>query len=127
MLAKRNVWIFALATLPACECNGIPIGADGGSDVKAGSSIACYIATQFRCTDYPNATAAQLSTDVPTMCSSVSGVLSQPAACPTASFGGKCTRPASEGYIERFYTGADLAYARDFCVNTALGTWSTTF
>ena len=64
-------------------------------------------------------------------CSSGSGVPSQPAACPSTDFKGKCTRPNGPTvpgpYVERFYQGADIVYAQDFCVNTALGMWSTTF
>ncbi len=91
----------------------------------------CHLtATQFTCNEYPNPTAAQ-RTDVPTACSSGSGDLQEPAACPPAGFKGKCTRPDGPTvpgpYVERFYDGADVAYAQDFCVNTASGVWSTTF
>ena len=105
-------------------------GADAGSEASAAvtSRITCYVAPQFICDDYPNPTAAQ-TMDVPVACSSASGDFG--AACPTAAFKGKCTRPEGPTtpgpYVERFYEGADVAYAQDFCVNTASGVWSTTF
>ncbi len=145
MFTRHRLWIFALAALPACECNGVTF-ADGGFigidaqadgsmpdaaidapvDAAKGGSIACYIRDQFRCVEYPTPTSTQV-TDVQAMCSSASGVPSQPAACPSADYRGKCTRPASEGYVERFYAGTDAAYDQDFCVNTAHGVWSTAF
>jgi hypothetical protein len=104
--------------------------AEASADGGVTSSISCYIAAQFICDDYPSATAAQL-TDVPVACSSASGELKTPAACPQTDFKGKCTRPegptVAGPYVERFYAGADVAYAQDFCVNTANGVWSTTF
>jgi hypothetical protein len=118
-----------------------PAGTDGGvtSDAAvaetstatdAGASISCYLATQFTCNEYPSPTADQV-TAVPTACSSGSGDFEQPAACPMTGFKGKCTRPDGPNvpgpYVERFYDGADVAYAQDFCVNTASGVWSTTF
>jgi hypothetical protein len=116
--------------------NKTDAGADAGSEASADSSadaavtsrITCYVAPQFICDDYPNPTAAQ-TTDVPVACSSASGDFGS--ACPTAAFKGKCTRPEGPTipgpYVERFYEGADVAYAQDFCVNTANGVWSTTF
>jgi hypothetical protein len=104
--------------------------ADANADAGATSSISCYIASQFICDDYPSPTAAQLA-DVPVACSSASGDLETPSKCPQTDFKGKCTRPEGPTvpgpYVERFYTGADVAYAQDFCVNTANGVWSTTF
>jgi hypothetical protein len=100
---------------------------DAGGDAALGGALACYVADQFICDEYPDPTPAQIS-DVPVACSSRSGVLSSPPACPSAGFVGKCTIGAGQGiYVQRFYTGADAAYAQDFCVNTAMGTWSTTF
>jgi hypothetical protein len=103
--------------------------ADSATDGGA-SSLSCYVASQFTCDEYPHPTPGQ-TTDVPVACSSASGVLEQPAACPMAGFKGKCTRPEGPTipgpYVERFYAGADVAYAQDFCVNTASGVWSTTF
>jgi hypothetical protein len=101
---------------------------EASADAGATNSITCYIAPQFICDDYPNPTPSQVM-EVPVACSSASGDLQ--AKCPEAGFKGKCTRvdgPTIAGpYVERFYTGADLAYAQDFCVNTAHGFWSTTF
>ena len=79
----------------------------------------------------PAATAAQ-QMNAPVVCSSASGVWHSPAACPSAGYQGKCTLPpASTGMdgvqIQRFYTGADVTYAADYCTNTAHGTWSTAF
>ncbi len=101
-------------------------GSDAGGDAGA-DSIACYVASQFLCHEYPQATADQ-KTNLPVECSSDSGDLTTPAACPTANFGGKCTVGTGEGRdVKRFYTGSDLAYDQDFCVNTAMGVWSTQF
>jgi hypothetical protein len=108
--------------------------ADGGrneastatTDAGAGS-IACYSAEQFYCEENPQPTADQ-SANLPVSCSSVSGVFSMnPAACPPAGFLGKCTMgDVKNPTIRRYYTGADAAYLQDFCVNTAMGAWSTT-
>jgi hypothetical protein len=148
-MSKRALWLSApllasLVWVTGCHLTAQdPAGSDAGADagpasdassadtsVDAGASLSCDLATQFTCNEYPNPTAAQL-TDVPTACSSGSGVFAQPAACPMAGFKGKCTRPDGPTvpgpYVERFYAGADLAYAQDFCVNTASGIWSTTF
>lgn len=103
---------------------------DGGdASVDAGLTIACYVGNQFRCKEIPSPSEAQ-QTNLPIECSSVSGDYGT--SCPTANFGGKCTVPADPGSkdgpeVRRFYTGRDLAYEQDFCVNTAHGVWSTTF
>ena len=152
---RARIWTIALAASPACDCETATRTVDGGTitdtspvteggivsdtpgttddgasldaaDTGKGGGVACYVADQFRCEEFPTPTETQV-TDVLAKCSSVSGVPSQPAACPPAGFRGKCTRPASEGMVERFYTGADVAYAQDFCVNTAHGAWSTVF
>jgi hypothetical protein len=94
--------------------------ADGGS-----GSIACYSAVQFNCEENPTPTAESVA-NLSVKCSSVSGVLSRPAACPQAGFQGKCST-TSDVPVRRWYTGADVAYSKDFCINTAHGTWSTTF
>src|SRR5882672_2380289 len=91
------------------------MNADGGLE-GGGPSLSCYIADMFLCNEYPAATAAQ-QTDAPVACSSASGTFLSPAACPMAGYQGKCTRPpASTGMdgvqIQRFYTGADVAYAQ---------------
>jgi hypothetical protein len=148
-MPKRNLWLSASLLVSFVVVTGCdPIdpnkekadgaasdaaaeaSADASADGGATSSISCYIASQFICDDYPSATATQL-TDVPVACSSASGELKTPSACPQADFKGKCTRPegptVAGPYVERFYTGADVAYAQDFCVNTANGVWSTTF
>jgi hypothetical protein len=111
----------------SCSSGSKPGGDAGGTDSAAIAPLACYTASMFICDEYPNPTAAQDS-DVPVRCSSVSGVLSRPPACPTAGFLGKCTLGSGKGaYVQRFYTGADATYSQDFCVNTSLGIWSTTF
>jgi hypothetical protein len=130
----------SLVWVTGCHLTPDP-GADGGATdaasaetstlVEAGAdSNSCYLATQFLCDEYPSPTPAQ-RTDVPTACSSGSGELKEPADCPMAGFKGKCTRPEGPTipgpYVERFYVGADIAYAQDFCVNTANGVWSTAF
>jgi len=143
-MTKRAFWLsvpfLASLLVTGCHLTATDPGADGGavgdagaaetSTEAGGASLSCYLATQFTCDEYPNPTPAQVM-DVPTACSSGSGELHQPAACPTAGFSGKCTRPEGPTipgpYVERFYTGADVAYAQDFCVNTASGVWSTTF
>ena len=101
---------------------------EAGVAADGGKPTACYVADQFLCDEYPNPTDEQVA-DVPVACSSRSGVPSTPPACPTAGFGGKCTTGGSApgAHVQRFYTGADLPYAQDFCVNTAHGVWSTTF
>jgi hypothetical protein len=146
-MLKRAVWLSAsllasLVWVTGCHLTAQDPPSDGGAPTDAASaetstdaapaasSISCYLATLFTCNEYPNPTAAQVM-EVPTACSSGSGDFQQPAACPMAGFQGKCTRPDGPTvpgpYVERFYTGADVAYAQDFCVNTANGVWSTTF
>lgn len=145
-MLNRAAWLSAslfasLVWISGCHLTADDGTTDGGatdassatdsSTVDAGgNSLSCYIAPQFTCDEYPNPTAAQM-TDVPAACSSASGDLKQPAMCPMTGFKGKCTRtdgPTIPGpYVERFYQGADVAYAQDFCVNTAHGVWSTTF
>ena len=102
----------------------------GAANPSSGSSFSCYIASQFTCNDYPNPTPEQRN-DAPIGCSAGSGEWKEPAACPHEGFKGKCNRadgPTVPGpYVERFYAGADLVYAADFCVNTAKGVWSTTY
>ena len=144
-MMKRALWLSApllasLVWVTGCHLTSDDPGADGGAaspdasteaSAEAGaSSLSCYLATQFTCNEYPNPTPAQVA-DVPTACSSGSGDFKQPKDCPMAGFKGKCTRPDGPTvpgpYVERFYDGADLVYAQDFCVNTASGVWSTTF
>lgn len=113
----------ALGLGAACKNDPTPTP-DAGMSV---GSVACYMADMFKCDEYPNATQTQHENSA-VACSSTSGALTEPAACPTANFVGKCTTGTGvSARVERFYTGADAAYAQDFCVNTALGTWSTTF
>jgi hypothetical protein len=115
-----------LGSLMSCSSGSKP-GGDGGTDAAAIAPLSCYTADMFICDEYPNPTAQQDS-DVPVRCSSISGVLSRPPACPTAGFLGKCTLGSGKGvYVQRFYTGADAAYSQDFCTNTSMGSWSTTF
>ena len=98
------------------------LGFDGGT-----VSIACYIASQDRCHEYPEATAARV-TNLPVECSSTSGVLSMPANCPTTGFLGKCTIGTGAGAdVTRWYTPADATYQQSYCASPANGVWSTTF
>ena len=126
---KNLVLMFAASLLIAANCGGSN-NPDAG-DASRGVSQACYTASMFRCDEEPNATTAQ-QMNAPVVCSSASGVWTTPAACPTAGFMGKCTLPPASTMmdgvqIQRFYQGADVAYAADYCVNTSHGTWSTTF
>ena len=84
----------------------------------------CYIDDQFICDELtdPDATGVE---NLAILCSSTSGDFAQPAACPEAGFEGRCTTgTGKDEQIQRFYTGADIAYSEDFCVNTAGGAWS---
>ncbi len=125
----KQLALIALATFTiGGNCGG---NAGGDGDAAQAVSLSCYVADMWRCDEEPLATAAQRM-NAPVSCSSLSGVFHSPAACPTADFQGRCTLPpASTGMdgmqIQRFYTGADVTYASDYCVNTAHGTWSTTF
>ncbi|MFO0670770.1 MAG: hypothetical protein U0235_14250 [Polyangiaceae bacterium] len=128
--------------LTAGDCKTTDSSADGGAtgeagaktdagdaSVDAGATIACYVGNQFRCKEIQNPSESQ-QTNLPIECSSVSGDYGT--SCPRDNFGGKCTVAADTGpkdspEIRRFYTGRDLAYEQDFCVNTAHGVWSTTF
>jgi hypothetical protein len=102
--------------------DGPPVLIDGGT-----VSIACYIASQDRCHEYPKATAMQL-TDLPVECSSTSGVLSMPGACPMTGFLGKCTIGTGAGSdVMRWYAPADGTYEMSYCASPANGVWSTTF
>ena len=90
-------------------------------------SLSCHVAVQQVCDEYP-APSPSDDENVGVACSSRSGVLARPAACPSAGFLGKCTTGSGSGqHIQRFYTGADAAYSQDFCANTAHGAWSTAF
>ena len=96
---------------------------------EAGVSIGCNAPDQDRCWEFPQPSAEQ-RTNIGIACTSVSGVLSSPAKCPTAKFIGKCTIPgtAKDGpEARRWYKADDAAYQQDFCTNTAKGAWSTTF
>ncbi len=122
--ALRSLFLLGFGlSLAACGKDPEPTP-DAGPSV---GSVACYVADQFKCDEYPNATTMQHENSA-IACSSLSGMLSEPAACPTAEFVGKCTTgTGTDTHVERFYTGVDAAYNQDFCVNTALGVWSTTF
>ncbi|HEY8076345.1 MAG TPA: hypothetical protein VIF62_19605 [Labilithrix sp.] len=119
---------FAVAVVSCHPTDDIPSTPDGGgaqSDSGGGGNTACYIAGQQRCHEFPQPTGTQAN-DLAVECSSDSGMLG--ASCPTAGFLGKCTLGSGAGReIRRFYTGADAAYQQDFCVNTAMGLWTTTF
>jgi hypothetical protein len=94
---------------------------------KSGNSISCDVPTQNICYEDDNPTSDQLQ-NLPVKCSSVSGTYATPAACPQTGYVGKCTFAAPDGTeTDRYYTGTDAAYQQDFCVNVALGTWSTAF
>ena len=97
-----------------------------GPAATAGGPLACYVAVQFICDEYPDPTPAQ-ENDVPATCSSRGGILTRPPACPTAAFIGKCTIGSGKGInVQRYYVGTDPAYAQAFCT-TFKGVWSTTF
>jgi hypothetical protein len=82
---------------------------------------------QFYCEENPVA-AASAEEALRVACSSGSGVFAKPAACPPAGFVGKCTFTSDATLrVRRYYTGVDIAYNQDFCVNTAHGTWATAF
>lgn len=129
---SATVVLIALSLLlTAGKCDDPKNTTDGGATEGGGGSgsTTCYVSTQFRCHEYDNAT-TDMQNNLATECSSDSGNLA--AQCPTAGFGGKCTLPIPPGTkggpeVNRFYTGRDLAYEQDFCVNTAHGVWSTTF
>ena len=90
-------------------------------------SLSCWIENQHRCEEAPSPDKSQ--EELRTVeCSSVSGKLSRPAACPTAGFLGKCTT-ADQGItsVHRWYTGADAEYQKSFCADPAKGVWSTAF
>ena len=94
---------------------------------EKGASVSCYVADQLRCEEAPAPTKAQDEARA-VECSSVSGALKHPAACPTAGFEGKCTITENGATtIRRTYKGADTAYQKSFCIDTAKGAWSTTF
>jgi len=113
--------VVALLTGATGACSKKPEGA------AAGASIACFIADQHRCEEAPapDKTEEEART---IECSSTSGKLSRPAACPKDGFLGKCTT-TDNGMtrVHRWYTGADAAYQKAFCAEPARGTWSTTF
>ena len=97
--------------------------ADGGA-----VTISCAT-DRLNCEEHPSPTAEQEQA-LRVVCSSGSGAFAKPAACPKAHFHGKCTFTADNVLrIRRYYDGpgVDIAYQQDFCVNTAHGTWSTTF
>ncbi len=129
--------VAALVPLVVVACHpsddpGKPDGAatdgattDAGADAASGAGTACYIAAQFRCHEFPEPTGDQAQ-NLAVECSSDSGDLG--ATCPMAGYLGKCTLGTGAGReIRRFYTGADAAYEQDFCVNTVMGVWTTTF
>ena len=94
---------------------------------QQGASVSCYVADQFRCEEAPAPSKAQDEARA-VECSSVSGTLKHPSACPTAGFEGKCTITENGATtIRRTYHGADTAYQKSFCIDTAKGAWSTTF
>jgi hypothetical protein len=95
----------------------------------AAASIACSIPSQDRCREIPQPTEDQRAA-VTIECSSTSGKLSSPASCPTAGFIGKCTIPGvgkDGAEVKRWYTAADAAYQKSFCIDSVKGAWSTTF
>lgn len=96
-------------------------------EAGAASSVSCYIADQHRCEEAPTPDKAQTEARE-IECSSTSGKLSKPAACPTAGFVGKCTTTANGIVaIHRWYTGADAAYQKASCAEPQQGVWTTTF
>jgi hypothetical protein len=113
------------------DASGDTATLDAGGDTATldggGGSVSCYSAEQMRCEEAPLPSDEQRQ-DIPIMCSSVSGVFTSPAACPSAGFIGKCVVGTGRGQeVRRRYTGNDATYEADFCTNTAHGTWSTVF
>lgn len=122
MTKRWPIFVFAGLVVGGCKDNAAPPKSDT-------TTIACFVASQDRCKEHPLANEVQRKA-LEGECSSASGALSSPAACPPAGFIGKCTVPGAGGggaEIRRWYKAADAAYQQDFCVNTAKGVWSTTF
>lgn len=109
-----------IVVLAASACSKKP-------EPTAAPSVSCYIADQHRCEEAPAPDKTQAEARE-IECSSTSGKLSKPAACPTAGFVGKCTT-TSNGIvaIHRWYTGADAAYQKASCAEPQQGVWTTTF
>lgn len=111
--------------LAACSRTADKLTPDAGA--ASGASLSCHIADQDRCVEAPAPTKAQEEAQT-IECSSTSGVLKRPAACPTAGFVGRCTIVESgTTTVRRWYKGADAAYQKSFCVETVKGTWSAAF
>lgn len=137
--AIKLLSVALLLAATACSSKSNPV-ADGGAndaaspdgaatDGGAGVSIACWVAGQDRCHEFPQPSEDQRAA-ITVECSSASGEPSSPATCPRAGFIGKCTIAASgkDGpEVRRWYKADDAAYQQSFCVDTAKGVWSTAF
>ncbi len=78
--------------------------------LEKATTVSCYIADQHRCEEAPAPTKAQDE--------------ARAVECSSA----KCTIVENgTTVIRRTYQGAETAYQKSFCVETAKGAWSTTF
>jgi hypothetical protein len=113
---------------PAVTDGGVTDGA-APADAGKGGSVSCYSDVQFVCEERQPPSTTDQAEALRIACTSGSGELREPATCPAPGFLGKCSVATGElaGQVRRYYTGADAAYQKDFCVNTAKGAWSTTF
>ena len=115
---KRPLCLLAAAVFFLCGCP---------KKEEKPASVACFIADQHRCVEAPAAAKVQ-DEAVSIECSSVSGKLTRPAACPADGFLGKCTITENGVVtVRRWYTGADAAYQKASCAEPSRGVWSTTF
>lgn len=124
----RLILVGGLVLLYGCASakdDGDTVG--DASTTGAAPSSACYVALQYRCKEYPEATPEQV-TNLRVECQAEKGQLSQnPGTCPSASFLGKCTVGTGKGReINRAYYPADVENAKAQCAQ-ANGVWSTTF
>jgi hypothetical protein len=90
-------------------------------------SVACYAEAQYRCIEYPNATAEQRAS-IADECANLHGTLQSPGKCPSARFTAKCTLgipPSLE--VRRYYMGADVAQQNDYCRTALHGVWAREF
>ena len=122
-LAVPVVAVLGLTLAAACSKEPEKAAADAALQ----ASISCYIADQQRCEEALTPSEAQVQVRS-VECSSMSGVLKRPAACPTAAFEGRCSTTGESGAaVHRFYKGRDVVYEKSFCEDTAKGSWSPNF
>jgi len=119
----RSTFIWGMVSAVALLGTGCSKKPEAG----AAQSVSCYIADQHRCEEAPAPDKTQ-SEAREIECSSTSGKLSKPAACPTAGFVGKCTTTANGIVtVHRWYTGADASYQKASCAEPQQGVWTTAF